>query len=217
MAIAAIAAPVLVSENRIVIVLLPNLPNPGFNVAVLSGTPVNWVDPRDGLGLLHGFNVEVDNNCLLVAAHNHAFQRLLRQRIYFLMRHVGRNINEVARPGLRGVFQMFAPTHAGAPGYDVNNALERSMMVRSGSGIRLDSDRPGPDFLGSDASVIDSGGAGHSRRLRSVLIQRITRMILTPLLFQSIFSLSDIAVDDPSKGERPQPSCFRKKANSCRG
>jgi len=48
------------------------------------------------------------------------------------------------------------------------------MMVRSGSGIRFDSDRPGPDFLGSDASVIDSGGAGHSRRLRSVLIQRIT-------------------------------------------
>src|SRR5260370_29234999 len=49
------------------------------------------------------------------------------------------------------------------------------MMVRSGSGIRFDSDRPGPDFLGSDASVIDSRGAGHSRRLRSVLIQRITR------------------------------------------
>src|SRR3984957_10958688 len=90
------------------------------------------------------------------------------------MRHVGRNVNEVSRRGLRGVFQMFAPSHAGAPAYDVNDALERSMMVRSGSGIRFDSDCPRPDFLGSDASVIDSRGAGHSRRLRSVLIQRIT-------------------------------------------
>ena len=85
-----------------------------------SRAPVNWVDPRDGLGLRHGFNVEVDNNCLLVATHNYAFQRLLRQSIYFLMRHVGRNVNEVSRPSLRGVFQMFAPTHAGPPAYDVN-------------------------------------------------------------------------------------------------
>src|SRR3984957_10035750 len=91
------------------------------------------------------------------------------------MRHVRRDVNEVSRPSLRGIFQMFAPTHAGTPAYDVNNALERSMMVRAGSGIRFDSDRPGPDFLGSDASVIDSRGASHSRRLRSVLIQRITR------------------------------------------
>jgi hypothetical protein len=134
-----------------------------------SGTPMNWVDPRDGIGLLHGFNIEVDDDCFLVATHDHAFQRLLRQSIYFLMRHVGRNINKVSRPSLGGVFQMFAPPHAGAPAYDVNDALERSMMVRSGSGIRIDSDRPGPDFLGSDASVIDSRGAGHSRRLRSIV------------------------------------------------
>src|SRR6202046_565057 len=140
-----------------------------------SAMPVNWVDPRDGLGLLHRVNVEVDNNCCLVATDNNALQRVLRQSIYFLMRHVGRNINEVSRPSLRGVFQMFAPSHAGAPAYDVNDALERSMMVRSGFGIRFDSDRPGPDFLGSDPSVIDSRGTGHSRRLRSILIQRTTR------------------------------------------
>ncbi len=53
---------------------------------------MDWVDPCDGLGLLHGFNVEVDNDCLLVTAHNHAFQWLLRKGIYFLMRHVGQNI-----------------------------------------------------------------------------------------------------------------------------
>src|SRR5580704_8525292 len=95
--------------------------------------------------------------------------------IYFLMRHVGRNVNEVSRSSLRGVFQMFAPPHAGAPAYDIDNALERSMMVRSSSGVRFDSDRPCPDFLGSDASVVDSRGTGHSGRLRSVLIQRIAR------------------------------------------
>src|SRR6202050_739245 len=140
-----------------------------------SAMPVNWVDPCDGLGLLHRFNVEVDNNCFLVATDNHALQRVLRQSIYFLMRHVGRDINEVSRPSLRGGFQMFAPLDAVAPANDVHNALERSMMVRSGFGIRFDSDRPGPDFLGSDASVIDSRGTGHSRRLRSILIQRTTR------------------------------------------
>src|ERR1700757_5120531 len=112
-------------------------------ISMGSRTPVNWVDPRDSFGLLHGFNVEVDNNCLLVTTHNHAFQRLLRQSVYFLMRHIGRNVNEVARPSLGGVFQMFAPTHSSAPVYDVNNALERSMMVRPGPGIRFDSNRPG--------------------------------------------------------------------------
>ena len=84
-----------------------------------SAMPVNRVDPTaTASGFSTGSMSRLNNDCFLVATDNHALQRVLRQRIYFLMRHVGRNVNVVSRPSLRGVFQMFAPAHAGAPAYE---------------------------------------------------------------------------------------------------
>src|SRR4051812_25142471 len=72
---------------------------------------VNGIDPQHGLGLLDRLDVEVDRDRLAVAAHQHAFQHLVRAGVDLLMRHVGRDENEIAGAGLRGELQALAPAH----------------------------------------------------------------------------------------------------------
>src|SRR5271169_5983977 len=72
---------------------------------------MDWIDPRHGLGLLHRLDIQIDHHSFVVAAHQHAFQRLGCRGIDLLMRHPGRNIDEVAGAALRLVFEMLAPTH----------------------------------------------------------------------------------------------------------
>ena len=49
------------------------------------------------------------------------------------------------------------------------------MMMRAGLGVRMNRHRTGSDFLGIDASEVDRCGAGHSRRLRGIAVERIGR------------------------------------------
>jgi len=57
-----------------------------------------WIDPKYSLGLLGRFDVKVDNDWLLVAPDQNAFERHVAVRIDLLVRHVRRDIDEVARP-----------------------------------------------------------------------------------------------------------------------
>lgn len=59
---------------------------------------VPWIDPIYSLGLLGRFDVKVDNDWLLVAPHQNTFERHVAVRIDLLVRHVRRDIDEVARP-----------------------------------------------------------------------------------------------------------------------
>src|SRR5207302_1527760 len=77
-----------------------------------SSAPMDRVDPRHVLGLLDRLDVEVDDDRLVVAAHQHAFERLVRARIDLLMRHEGWHIDEIAGPGLGHEFEVLAPAHA---------------------------------------------------------------------------------------------------------
>src|SRR6478672_5297562 len=61
---------------------------------------VRRVDPAHRLGLLHRLDVEVDRPRLAVAAAEHALQPLGRAGVDLLVRHVGRDVDEVARSGL---------------------------------------------------------------------------------------------------------------------
>ena len=59
------------------------------------------------------------------------------------------------------------------------------MMMRTGLGVRMNGHRTGSDFLGTDASEVDRCGAGHSRRLRGIAVERIggdhAHAVLSPL------------------------------------
>src|SRR3954453_4641998 len=81
-----------------------------------SGAPplrlVDWIDPGHMLRLLDRFDGEIDHDGLFVAAHQHAFERLVGAGIEFLIRHIRRYENEVAGSGLRGEYEPLAPAHA---------------------------------------------------------------------------------------------------------
>src|SRR5262245_3734186 len=131
------------------------------------------VDPWHLLRLLDRLDVEVDHHGLIVAAHQHAFERLVRAGIDLLMRHIRRYEDEVAGAGLGGEFEPLAPAHARLATHYVDHALERTMMVRSGLRIRLDRDRAGPELLGARARQIDRSLAVHAGRLRRVRVERM--------------------------------------------
>ena len=108
------------------------------------GMSVDRVDPVNRFRLLHRFDVEIDDDGFLVAAHEDAFERLVGAGVDLLMRHVRRDEDEIARPCLGEEFEMVAPAHAGAPLDDVDDAFERAVMMRAGLGVGMDADRPGP-------------------------------------------------------------------------
>src|SRR5438552_16794343 len=113
------------------------------------------VDPEYFLGLLDHRDVEIDDDGLLAAAHDDAFERLGLARIDLLVRHEGRHPDEIAGPRFRGELEPLAPTHARFAFHNVDHALDRAVVMRSGFGVRLDVHRPGPDLLGAHAREVD--------------------------------------------------------------
>jgi hypothetical protein len=64
------------------------------------------IDPLHRLGLLDRLDVEVHRDRLAVAAAEHALERLVGAGVDLLVRHVGRDVDEVARPGLGGELEL---------------------------------------------------------------------------------------------------------------
>ena len=60
-------------------------------------------------------DVEVHDDRLLAAAHQHARQRLVVARVDLLVRHVRRHVDEVARARFGDELELVAPAHARAP------------------------------------------------------------------------------------------------------
>jgi hypothetical protein len=88
------------------------------------------------------------------------------------MRHVRRDVDEIARSRLGGVFELFAPAHARFAAHHVNHAFERTVMMRAGLGVGMNMNGAGPDLLGADAGGSDRGLAVDARRLRGIGIER---------------------------------------------
>src|SRR3984957_6198444 len=74
--------------------------HPGMTMLLhLRRIAVHGIDPQHRLRLLHRLDVEIDRDRLAVAAHQHAFQDLVAAGVDLLMRHVGRNEDEIAGTG----------------------------------------------------------------------------------------------------------------------
>ena len=123
-------------------------PAPVYRARALhhASAPVDGINPLHGFRLLHRLDVEIDHHRLAVAAHQDAFQHLVRTGVDLLVRHEGRHIDEIARPRLRGELQPLAPAQS-RPALDhVNNALKRSVMMRARLGIGMDVTVPAHNF-----------------------------------------------------------------------
>jgi len=70
--------------------------------------PVDRINPADLFWPLDRLDVEIDDNRLVVAAHQDAFERLLGRSVNLLVWHIRRHEDEVARTGFGDVFEMVA-------------------------------------------------------------------------------------------------------------
>ena len=122
---------------------------------------MHGVDPQHRLRLFHRLDVEIDRDRLAVAAHQHAFQHLVTAGIDLLMRHIGRDENEIAGIGFRHELQMLAPAHPRLAFHHIDDALEVAVMMRAGFGVGFDGHGAGPQFLRADPGEIDRGLAIH--------------------------------------------------------
>ena len=59
------------------------------------------------------FGVEIDHDGILTASYDDGLTGFVGECVDLLVRHVGRNIDEVARAGFTAEFQVISPSHAG--------------------------------------------------------------------------------------------------------
>ena len=95
----------------------------------------------------HGFrtlDVQVHDYRILSASDYHGLARHIGPGVDFLMRDVGRNVDEISGIGLFAEFQMIAPADARATSDHVNDRLQFAVMMRARPGVRLNDYRTSP-------------------------------------------------------------------------
>ncbi len=95
------------------------------------------VDPAYLFRRLHRLNIEVNNDGLLVIAHDDAGERFVLAGINFLMGNERWHIDEVARSSLGNEFETLSPPHPRPATDYVNYALQFSVMMRPSFGVRV--------------------------------------------------------------------------------
>src|SRR5262249_17365084 len=98
-----------------------------------------------------------------------------RTGVDFLMRHVGRDENKIARICLGGKFQPLAPAHAGLAAHHINDAFQVAVVVRPCLRIRFDRYRACPQLLCAGASEVDRRLAVHAWRRWHVGTELVAR------------------------------------------
>src|SRR5262249_51483436 len=111
----------------------------------------------------------------VVAAHHHAFERLARAGVDFLVGYERRHIDEIAWTGFGGEFQPLAPTHARLAAHHVDDALQFAVVMCPGLGVGANVHGACPNLLGADPGIVDRSLAIHAWRLWGVGIERTTR------------------------------------------
>src|SRR5262245_16318193 len=107
---------------------------------------VQVVDPANELRHLDGLDVEIDDESLLAVAREHAVQLEIGTRIDFLVRYPGRDVDEVTRRRLGDELEVLSPTQPRDSVHDVDDAIGIAVVMRDGSGLRIDRHGPGPEL-----------------------------------------------------------------------
>ena len=102
------------------------------------------------------FDLKVDDDRILAAAHNHRLARLVRSCIHFLMRHIWRNVDEISRARFAAELKAIAPAHASAALHDVQYGFQLAVVMRSRLCIGLNCDGAGPKLRGTRAGMCNA-------------------------------------------------------------
>src|SRR5215213_10444843 len=127
---------------------------------------MNMVYPVHLLRRLGRRDIEIDNDRLLVVAHDGTGKRFVLARIDLLMRNERRHVDEVARPSFGDELEALPPPHPRPTIYHVDHALKSPMVMRTGLGVRVDRDGTRPQLVCAGCGMCDSRRTGHTRRLR---------------------------------------------------
>src|SRR5215212_8474940 len=131
---------------------------------------MDMVYPVDLLWRLSGWNVEINNDRLLIITHHDAGQRFVPARINLLMGNERRHIDEVARPGFGYELEALSPPHPRPTVYHVDHALQFSMVMGAGFGVRMDRDGTRPQLVCAGRGMRDGRRTCHARRLGGIKI-----------------------------------------------
>lgn len=157
------------------------------------GVRVNRVDPVHTPRVFGDRDVEVDDYGLLVAANQDALKRLILAGVDLLVWHIGRHIDEIPGARFTDELELLAPAHSRFAGKDVDDAFERTVMVRAGFGVRVDVHCARPEFAGAGGGEVDGRRPVHSGRLGRIGVQVSPRDDFHSLAFP---------VDFPAHGAR---------------
>src|SRR6516162_8665429 len=130
--------------------------------------PLPSLDER---GILDRGYAEVHYDRFLVAAYHDTAQRLVFAGVDLLVRHVRGDIDEIAGARFGGELEPVAPAHPCTAAQDVDHALQRAVVMRSGPGAGLDLHGTGPDLARPGRCAADRGLAVHAGRLRCVGVE----------------------------------------------
>lgn len=95
-------------------------------------------------GGLGTFEIEIDDDWVLTAAHDYGFTRLVGECVDLLVRDIGWNVDEVARSGFAAELQVVPPAHPRFTADNVEDRFEFAVMMGPGFGIGLHDYRAGP-------------------------------------------------------------------------
>jgi hypothetical protein len=147
--------------------------------------------PIDFFRWLGRLDVQIDNDRFLAAPDKNAAKRLFSVRIDLLMRNERRNIDEIARTGLRYELKIFSPAHSRPPAYNVNNAFQVPMMMRARFRIGSNCYGSGPKLFGAGSRIRDCRGPIHTGCLGRVAVELVATdyldAMLAPILFWIFF------------------------------
>ena len=132
---------------------------------------------------LRSFEIEINYDRILTASYDYGLTGFVGASVDLLMRHVRRNVDEVARSSFAAKFQMIPPSHPSPAAHDVEDGFQLAVMVRSGLCVGLDENCAGPQFAGSCSGVGDGGGTSHAGSLGRIRIQVASRNDFDAVLF----------------------------------
>src|SRR6266581_4176001 len=132
---------------------------------------VQIVNPAHEFRNLDRRDVEIDNEALLPTSCKYAVKLSLFARVDLLMRHIGRDVDEIPRRGLCDELQAIAPPQAGKAADHVDHTFEIPVMMRSRLCVGIDGYSAGPQFRRTSILRGHCRAPVHAERLSGGIVQ----------------------------------------------
>jgi hypothetical protein len=134
-------------------------------VAERDGTPFGFL-----VGTVDNEQLRVTYDRFLVASDHDASQRGSGFGINLLMGNERWHVDEVARPSFGNEFEALSPSHPRAATGYVDYALQFSVVMRTGFGVRVDCDGTRPQLVCAGRGMRNGRRTCHARRLGGIKI-----------------------------------------------